>query len=241
MCFVCSSNEKQCYKLREDAVQMQTKIVDLTHETKLHQLKMLSKATMTDEESPCQCDSSPMTDTATQVTVSPLIPVTDSATQVNVSPDVRDVQVSPIKWERLSNVRGSQEKATQTFTAALGSPFRSHRRSQSEGDSLYYRKRAKDAFSRVKTISKQLQDASLYQQKTDHSPQDSSDARGGKQNNNEIETVKCGGHTSKPESIASNQRESSLPHTDVHASHKSTSQQQVRTLQNKVKVLRRQV
>lgn len=211
-CCVCSTTEKECFKLREDAAQMQTKIIELSHKMKLQHIQMLSKATMTDKESPCHQDSISVTDSATQVDYSPS------------RPDVCDAQVSPIKPPP-SNVRDNQEKVTETSD---GKHLRSHRRTCSEGDSLFYKKKAKAAFSRVKKISKQLRDMSLPQEGIHHSslePIHSED--------------KCQLDTLKQSSELTCRAEEASEKTIVP--HKCAFQQQMKALQRKVRALNGQV
>lgn len=176
---------------------------------------MLSKATMTDKGSPCH-----------QISIS----VTDSATQVDCSPsrpDVRDAQVSPIKPLNTpsSNVRDNRENDTETSN---GKHLRSHRRTCSEGDSLFYKNKAKAAFSRVKKISKQLQDMSFPQDSTHHS---STAIHSGKEN--------CPLNTLKQSSELTCRAEGASEKTT--APHKCAFQQQMKPLQRKVRALSKQV
>ena len=224
--YASRSTEKECFKLRKDAAQMQIKLMELTHKIKLQKLQMLSKATMTDEGSSCHCDS---------------ISVTDSATQVNHSQlrsEVRDAQVSPIRpWGTQSS--SNQEKATQTFISGAEKILRSHRRTHSEGDSLFYKKKAKEAFSRVKKISKQLQYISFPSGIIDSSPEDSL-ATQSKVEKGKVEIVEQStGCTSKAEPLPSGQEITS--HSHIPEPHKCASQQQAKLLQKKLRALSRQV
>lgn len=207
---------------------MQTKIMELTHEKKLQQLQVFSKATMTDKVSSCHYESISVTDSATQVDHSPL------------RPDVRDAQVSPIKPHNSQPSTGSgQETATEPFTSARERPLMSHRRTRSEGDSLFYKKKAKDAYGKVKRISKQLQDITLPQQNIEPSPPDTLATHSGEENHR-FETMKQhGGFTSREEPLTLSQRTNSHPSTA--RPHKCTFQQQVKTLQKKLRALNGQV
>ena len=132
------------YKLRDEAAQLQAKLMEISHRKKLGKLRTLSKGTMTDECPSCRyCQSS--------------ISVTDSATQVDCSPhrpSVTHTAVSPIRPVL------HREAATQTSAAAEKSPKSTHRRTHSEGDSLFYAKKAGDALRRVKKVSKELEEIS---------------------------------------------------------------------------------
>lgn len=191
---------------------MQSKIIELSHKMKLQHIQMLSKATMTDKESPCHQDSISVTDSATQVDYSPS------------RPDVRDAQVSPIKPQNTppSNVRDNQEKVTE---ASDGKHLRSHRQTCSEGDSLFYKKKAKAAFSRVKKISKQLRDMSLPQEDIHRS---SLDPTAGQEKNQLgiLKELPCRAEEASEKTIAP---------------HKCAFQQQMKALQRKVQALSRQV
>ena len=180
---------------------------------KLQHIQMLSKATMTDRESPCHQDSISVTDSATQVDYPPS------------RPDVRDAQVSPIKPQNTppSNITDKQEKVTETSN---GKPLRSHRRTCSEGDSLFYKKKAKAAFSRVKKISKQLRDMSLPQEGIHRSLLDST-------------AIHCGeekGQLGILKELTCRAEEAS-----EKAPHKCAFQQKMKALQRKVQALSRQV
>ena len=191
---------------------MQTEIMDLAHRKKLQQLQMLSKATMTDEGVSCHYNSS--------------ISVTDSATQVDSSPPrkhTRSIAVSPIK----PPVRQTQEKSTQISEAVERKipdrPLRSHRRTHSEGDSLFYRRKAKDALKRVKKISKELRDISLP-----------AGEQGTKSGN------PSGAEESAPELKKKvDQTMNSTKH--MPGTQKCAFQQQVKTLQRKLRALKQQV
>ena len=216
------STEKELFKLREDAAQMQSEIMELTHNKKLNQLQMLTKATMTDEGSSCHYDSS--------------VSVTDSSTQVDCSPlrpDVKDRGVSPIiPPPKMQPPTQTKEASTQT-TSAVKRPACSHRRTRSEGDSLFYKSKAREAFKRVKKISRQLQNI------TQHPPQD-----GNHDHHN-------GGDYSAPEMINQSTESRVEPLSlDVRVNsqqdtsaiiHKCTFQQQVKTLQRKLRALNKQV
>ena len=220
-----SSTERELHRLREEAVQMQVKVMDISQEKEVERIEKLSKATMTDEGHSCRyCNSSiSVTDSATQVNSSlPVfervkkvskatmtdkgyscrycdssISVTDSATQVEVQrvekvskttqtyrglpcrycestisvknsatqisfspprPTIRDTAVSPIRPTLVI----LQDNSTQTSTNRE-KRVRFHRRTWSEGDSTFYRRKARDAFHRVKRISQELRDISLSQ------------------------------------------------------------------------------
>ena len=230
-----SSAEKKLFKLREDAVQMQTQIMELSQKQRLQQLQMLSKATMTDEQGPCHYDS---------------ISVTDSATQVDFPPlkrDVRDTQVSPV---RLQNTK--RETSTQTSTPSnivastptVDSTVRAHRRTRSEGDSLLYRKKAKDAFARVKNISRELREMSLSQHNTDTDKRTSellAVHTGRDEDGNSQMTRQCTGctcSTCRAEPLAGNQKAEGP--TQSHGS-TTALHQQVKMLQKKLRTVNKQV
>ena len=220
--YMYSSTEKELFRVREDAAQMQVQIMELTHRKKLQQLQMLSKATMTDNEgSPCHYESILMTDSATQV---------DSS---SLRPDVRDAGVSPV---RSQNTQQHREVATQTSICVEDRPLRAHRRTRSEGDSLFYKKKAEDAFCRVKKISKQLQDISLSKENRDHQQHTNSGAPEIMEQCSECE------RRVKPLPSNPNQKTNSLSSTlQVSGPHKCAFQQQVKTLQKKLRTLNRQV
>ena len=212
-----SSSEKQLFKLREDAGKMQARIMELTNKEKLKQIRVLSKATMTDEGTSCHYDSS--------------ISVTDSATQVDFSPprrEVKDAGVSPIRPapRQTQPPTHTREAGTQTLTSAPPErPSRGHRRARSEGDSLFYERKAREAFRRVKKISRQLRDMAH--------PQGADDTR-------------SGGEVSAPELISQSTepRAETLPlnqSTNSQQPHKCSFQQQVKTLQRKLRSLNKQV
>ena len=229
-----SSAEKKLFKLREDAVQMQTQIMELSQKQRLQQLQMLSKATMTDEQGPCHYDS---------------ISVTDSATQVDFPPlkqDVRDTQVSPVQLQNTKRETSTQTPApanTVASTPTVDSTVRAHRRTRSEGDSLLYRKKAKDAFTRVKNISRELQEMSLSQHNTDTDKRTSEylaihtgrDEDGNSQMMRQCTGCTC---TCRAEPLAGNQKADGP--TQSHGS-TTALHQQVKMLQKKLRAVNKQV
>ena len=218
--------------------------MELTDRKKIRQLQSLTKATMTDrgnltvnkgtmtdEEGPCHYESS--------------ISVSDSATQVDCSPqrpEVKTTGVSPIKPHLTQPATTTLEASTQTSTFAalqrLEGPrtrtsteahSRSHRRTLSEGDSLFYKKKARIAFKRVRRLSRQIQNMAQSQQ-----DRDSSGANALKEREESApEIVSDSGVNLDPK-----KNSQQLP---VLPAHKYIFQQQVNMLQRKLRTLNKQV
>ena len=153
MCDCSRVVEKECYQLREDAVRLQTKIMQLSHEAEVQKLTMLSKSTMTDEASPSRYNPISVTESATQVDL--------AQTETNL----KQSQTSSIPLPHASperTVRQTKKKSYKSNETNKRMVFcRTHRRTLSAGDALFYEKRAHEAFKRVKQISRELQQLSV--------------------------------------------------------------------------------
>ena len=177
------------------------------------------------EGPPCHYDSSS-------------ISVTDSATQADLSllkaPDTRSIGVSPIKRP----VSQTRENSTQTPAAVERKIHqRFHRRTHSEGDSLFYRKRAKDALRRVKKISRELQDSvPLPVRNTVDRGTESANPSGGNESAPEIKTQSIGCRCKTVEEALCTGK-----HSRLGASQKCALQQHVKTQQKTIRALRQQV
>lgn len=194
--------------------------MDLAHRKKLEQLQMLSKATMTGEGVSGHHNSS--------------ISVTDSATQVDSTPPrkhTRSIAVSPIK----PPVRQTQEKSTQISEAVERKipdrPLRSHRRTHSEGDSLFYRRKARDALKRVKNISKELRDISLP---VGEQGTKSGNPSGAEESAPELKTQSIGCQCKKVDQTMNSSKH-------MPGAQKCAFQQQIKTLQRQLRAVKQQV
>ena len=224
--------EKECYQLREDAAQMQARIMELSHETKLQKLEMLSKSTMTDGGSPSHYES---------------ISVTDSATQVDLiltRPRLKDAQVSPFQSPHSPpNSTGiGRTESTRAPGKRKMKAERSHRRTQSEGDALFYKKRASDAFRRVKKVSKELQQLSKVRQPVELNLSESFTTE------DEEDRMSLQTQTQCDESAANAEPYSTKPELKERSQkalgsgpHKCTWHQQVKALQKKLRSANKQV
>jgi chromosome segregation ATPase len=254
-----SCSERELYRLREEAAQMQAQIMSLAHRKKLEQLQTFSRGTMTDEGASCRYDSS--IDSATQVDlrdantrsvgVSPIklpvgerftegvscnndsssISVTDSATQV-VAPDTVSTGVSPIK----PPPRQTRENSTQTSAPVERripdrQLLRAHSRTRSEGDSMFYRRKAKDALRRVKKISKELLDISLPVKDTAERGTKSANPSEGEESAPEI----------KPQCRCKTVERMVNTGKHMPGARKCAFQQQVKMLQKNIRALRQQL
>ncbi|CAI8037337.1 hypothetical protein GBAR_LOCUS20866 [Geodia barretti] len=162
------------------------------------------------------------------------ISVTDSGTQAG-APDTVSTGVSPIK----PPPRQTRENSTQTSASAERriperQLLRSHRRTHSEGDSMFYRKRAKDALKRVNKISKELRDMSLPVKDTAERGTKSANPSEGEESAPEI----------KPQSIGCRCKiVERMVNTGKHmpGAQKCAFQQHVKTLQKHIRALRQQL
>ena len=172
------------------------------------------------------------------------ISVTDSATQVDLSPlrlpQVRDAQVSPFKLKKRPALNSSshQEKSFNSSGVQAQTKW-CHRRTRSEGDSLFYKKKAEDAFKRVRKISKQLREISLSREAVGHSLPESSASEDDREDKAPPEAMKqhCG-VASRTETVTSSSRRRD------HGSsgrHKCAWQEKVKALQMKLRTLSKQV
>ena len=158
----CRSVDRECFQLREEVTQLQSAIMQLKHQAKLGKLKRLCKSTMT--EPPYETalrDSSSLTDSATQVDMTPLS---------HQKPETRDAQVSPVHpWNiplsstsqvdvftEDSPIHSSSVTKSPTYSHRRGHE-RSHSRSHSDGEILIHKRRAQNALERVQVLSRSFQ------------------------------------------------------------------------------------
>ena len=149
---------------------------------------------------------------------------------------MKDASVSPIRpaprqtWPPTHTREAAthtREAATQTLASAPPErPSCGHRRARFEGDSLFYERKAREVFRRVKKISWQLRDMAH--------PQGADDTRSGG----------GGGRAHELISQSTEPRVETLPlnqTTNSQQPHKCSFQQQVKTLQRKLRSLNKQV
>ena len=262
----CRSADRECFQLREEVTQLQTTIMQLKHQAKLRKLKKLCKSTMTEPPyETTQRDSSSLTDSSTQVDmtsspsrqkpemrdaqVSPIHPWNippSSPSQVGILTDG-----SPIHSGGVTN--------SLTYSWKRGHK-RSHSRSHSDGEILIHKRRARNALERVQDLSRSFQKepqstadnescgSGVIEVDGVSKPQ-SSTAISTQKQHGEVKIHSCANnskflHIPKlPDSSAVERVKSckTLPHSNHTGPHKCMWQQQVKTLQQRLKTLTKQV
>lgn len=249
--------------MREDAAQMQSAILKMKHELQLRNLTTLSKATMTESlGGPELKESIPHTDSATQVDLTP-VPKKPEMKDAQVSP-LHPWNPMWSSWEPFR----SSFKMVQVSDTRRARPH-AHHRAYSDEEVLVHRRRAKDAFERVQNLSRSFQRESRQIQwehvpAGDSSPHncpevavtlgpvdagDKSRNGAGRGPHRGVKVHNCGinpPHISardqrKPCGLEGSGRTSKPTAIVVTGPHKCMWQQQVKSLQQRLKTLTKQV
>ena len=252
-------------------MQLQSTIMQMKHQTQLRKLKKLCKSTMTEPlDETILRDSSSLTDSATQVDLTP---------PPQQKPEMRDAQVSPLHpWTSSpssvsqrnilaehSSIRHSS--AANSFTHChTRSQKKLHSRAHSDGEVIIFKRRAQNALERVQDLSRSFQKESpsttdnfntkevttcnSEAMEVDNVPTPQcSTVVSMKQGDSqlhaqpEVKMYTCNSpHIQKPlESLAAEGVKSSKKSSHSTGTHKCMFQQQMKSLQQRLKTLTRQV
>ena len=158
----CRNVDGECFRLREEMMQLQSTMMQMKHQTQLRKLKKLCKSTMTEPlDETILRDSSSLTDSATQA---------DLTSPPQQKPQMRDAQVSPLHPWTSSPSSGLKRdilaECSPIHHSSAANPSRYchtrshkklHSRAHSDGEITIYKRRAQNALERVQDLSRSFQ------------------------------------------------------------------------------------